>query len=209
MSPTSTPDTSLAQELSRLVQQAFAELLQRSAADDAAPLRVKPAARPTAPARLASAHPGGTKARQEAQALYQRCLRHYRSAVQPVVAPQAGDDVAMAAAYFVLANLAALQPQLQPDERQLGHVARQMRLLIGGSDAWRRADEPARQLLFEQFATLGVLVNESRLKAAVEGPAARDHLQRAARGYLQQILGLDPDLLVVGPEGLGTPDTLH
>jgi len=208
-------DPPLARELARLMQNAFGDLLREAAqAENAPPLKVTPAAQPIAPARLAATHPGGPKARAEAQQLYLKCLRYYRSQVQPVATRQAPavpdtDEVSTAAAYFALANLACLQPHLQPDEQQLALVARQLRRLIGSSEAWTQANEAGRQLLFEQFAIIGVLINESRVQAATQGAAAQLNLQRAARNYLVQMLGLDPDLLAVGTEGLQTPTTVH
>ncbi|MCR5867126.1 DUF6683 family protein [Aquincola sp. J276] len=179
----------------------FGELLMggpADAADDVAPLTVMPAAQATAPQQLAAAHPGGLAARKEALALYRRCLAHYRQRMQ---AGQPEDDVGAAAAYFVLACVAALQ-QIDVSPAQLALVERQMRRLLGQHPAWRQADAAERQALFEQFAVLGVLVGESQHEARRQGPAARANVQRAARGYLRQLLGLQPDHLQLGDHGL-------
>jgi hypothetical protein len=166
--------------------------------EDRPAVTIQPAATATAPAQLAKAHPGGPKARQQAQALYTRCLAHYREKVQQGL-PM--DDVGAAAAYFVLANLAALQ-DLTVTEPQLALVERQMRHVIGRHEAWSAADAKEQQSLFEQFAVLGVLVGESQAEARKQGPAAIANVRRAARGYIVQLLGLNPDALRLTDKGL-------
>lgn len=204
MSTDPSPSSDVAARATALAERlaaSFGELLMGGAADDAddlSPLTVLPAAQPSAPQRLAAAHPGGAAARKEALALYQRCLAHYRQRVQGGL-PQ--DDVGAAAAYFVLACVAALQ-QIDVSPAQLALVERQMRRLLGQHSAWLQADATERQALFEQFAVLGVLVGESQHEARRQGPAARANVQRAARGYLRQWLGLQPDHLQIGDHGL-------
>jgi hypothetical protein len=165
--------------------------------DPVPPLRQPAAALPGAPALLARAQPS-PKARQEAQALYQRCLKQFRQRVQH----NAGeDDAGLAAAYFVLANLAALQG-LRPDEDDLLRVERQLRPRLALASGWMQAPLRTRQSTFEQFALLGVLVAESAFEARSQGAAAQANVQRAARGYLLQLLGIDPDRLRLGEHGL-------
>ena len=52
------------------------------------------------------------------------------------------------------------------------------------------------------MATLSVLIAESAAQATVQGPAARANVQRAARGYVQRLLGLDPDQITLDADGL-------
>lgn len=178
-------------------------------ADDLPALTVMPAAQATMPERMAAQHPGGPKARREAQALYVRCLAHYRRAVQPRLVPGVQhDDVGVAAAYFVLANLAALRP-VDLNEAMLAQTERQLRQLISQTQTWEGASAAERQQLFEQFAIIGVLINETRLAAPAQGAAAVANVQRAARGYLVQLLGLEPDMLGVGPSGLTSLSSAH
>ena len=198
-----TPDplADLAAQLSRTLGGALlgaTDANNDGGSDDAAPLTLLPAARPTAPALLARAHPGGTRVQKDAAALYRRCLAHYRSRVQRNL-PQ--DDVGAAGAYFVLACVAAIQ-QIDVSEPQLALVERQMRRMIGKHPAWQQAGAIERQSLFEQLALLGVLVGEAQFDARRQGAAARDHVARAARAYLQQLLGLNPDCLQLGAHGL-------
>jgi hypothetical protein len=200
---------SISRELARLVRGAVGQALLDAAqpGDTPVPLGVPPAANPSGPKQLAQAHPGAS--RRESLALYQRCLRHYRDAIQPRVTQlHGGDDLGAAAAYFVLANLAVLHGA-EPDEAVHAALAAQLARLIQRTDAWPRAALAQRQTLFEQLALLGVLVNESRLQARTQGAAAQANLERAARAYLLQLLGLDPDLLVLTPQGLAATATLH
>lgn len=155
-----------------------------------------PAAQPIAPALLARAH-AAPAARQEAQRLYERCLKHFRARWQHHAAM---DDAGLAAAAFVLANVAALQG-VAPDADDLARTERQLRALLGRA-GWAQAPLRDRQSGFEQFAVLAVLVGESTVQAASQGPAAVANLRRAARGYLQQLLGPGAERLALGPQGL-------
>lgn len=159
------------------------------------PLMQPPAAHPIAPALLARHHPQ-PKARPAMQALYQRCLAHYRQHLQHGAAQ---DDAGLAAACFVLANLAAVRG-LRPDGDDLLRVERQLRGHI--APAWLSAPLAARQSACEQFAVIGVLVGESAAQARSQGAAAQAAVQQAARGYLAQGLGLDVGRLHLGAHGL-------
>ncbi len=197
----------ITRELARLVQDEAGQALDAAAQSDEAspPLAVRAAAAASAPGRLASAQGAPPRLRRESQALYLRCLRHYRATIQPRATGLRGeDDLGAAAAFFVLANLAALHGR-EPDESVLPALGAQFTRLIRSTDAWPRAALGERQSLFEQLALLGVLVNESRVQAHGQGPAALANLQRAARAYLWQFPGLDPDRLVLTPRGLTAP----
>lgn len=209
----------LARELSQLLHSAMAQTLREAAAADNQPPRLRtPRAQPSAGAvavepgvqALAALHPGGAAARLEARALYTRCLQHYRRHVQPQLegGVQAQDDIGIAAAFFVLANLGACH-EVEPEVAALPAVERQMRSLLSQTAAWRQLGSAERQSLFEQFALLGVLVNESRVAAQKQGAEARAHVQQAARGYLQQLLGLSPDRLSASAQGLAVADKVH
>jgi hypothetical protein len=166
---------------------------------DRAALTVEAARVSMAPGKLAAAHPAA--ARAEARALYERCLAHYRTQVRAGQADAGMDDVGAAVAHFVAANIRALQgvtvtPQMLLQlERQLGGVVRV-------SSAWATASARERQIYFEQMAILAVLIGESAAQAVLQGPAALANVQRAARGYLQQLLGLNADHLTLDDHGL-------
>jgi len=111
------------------------------------------------------------------------------------------DDVGAAVAAFVAANMQALHgvsatpATLLQLERQLSGVALR-------SSAWDDAPARERQNYFEQMAILAVLIGESSAQAPRQGAAAVANVQRAARTYLQQLLGLNPDQLKLGAGGL-------
>jgi hypothetical protein len=199
----------LVNDMSHLLRQAVTQALARlqlQGETDRAALMVERATSPVAPARLASFHPGGPAAQARARELYQRCLRHYREVVRAHEASLGVDDVGAAVALFVAANVGALRDvpatpaMLLQLERQLGGVARH-------SSAWASASTYERQMYFEQMAILAVLIGESAAQARHQGPAARANVQRAARGYLHRLLGLDPDQLTLDANGLSLRET--
>jgi len=161
------------------------------------PLLQPAAAQPTAPALLAQAH-ASPRARHDAQLLYTRCLRHFREQVQT---GGGGDDAGLAAGYFVLMSVAALR-DLQPGAEDLQRAERQMCQRLNEGELWLKAPLADRQSAFEQFALLGVLMNETAHAARQQGAAARANVQRAARGYLLQMLGAGADRLTLSPQGL-------
>jgi hypothetical protein len=226
---TAPPTTPLAQELAQLVLSVTAQALRDAAGTAGGAARLL-AVRPQHPARggpgvqaLAAAHPGSAADKRQAQALYLRCLQHYREKVQPQLAHARGpargdgsdegldesfDDVGTAAAFFVLANLGAYS-DTEPDPAMLPAVERQLRHLLTRTAAWQQLGTEARQSMFEQLALLGVLMNESRIAARQQGPAARTKLAAAARGYLQTLLGLPPERLSATVQGLSVAEQLH
>ena len=165
------------------------------------PLRVPRAAAPTGPGQLARCHPGSARERLELAALYQRCLQHYRQAARAGGAPEDSDDLGVALAHFVAANLQALHGGPQPDDA-LPALARQLAAIVRASPAWARAALRERQAYAEQMAILSVLMADLSQRARREGPAGIANVQRGARNYLRQLLGLDPDLLTLDVSGL-------
>jgi hypothetical protein len=203
---TSHPSSALVEDLSRRLREATFEAVLGSAAvaDDSAALTVPIAAEALGPARLAQTHPAGA-ARDDALALYQRCLRHYRTAVRPQDAAGGFDDAGAAAAHFVGANLLALTGE-PPSPAGLLQLERQLRGVMQSSLAWGELPAADRQAYIEELALLAVLVGEAAVQAPAQGPAAVANVQRAARAYLQRLLGLNPDALTLGPKGLTLRD---
>ncbi len=191
------PEATLSGRL-RLVLQADAQPVPHAPhAPHAPPLQQPAAAVPTAAVMLAQAH-GSPRARHDAQLLYTRCLKHFRLQVQRD--PDA-DHPALATAYFVLSCLAAAHG-VQPGAADLERVTQQMQQRLGAAGVWLNAPLPERQSTFEQFALLGVFINESAWLARQQGAAAQQHLRQAARGYLLQLLGPGADRLALGPDGV-------
>lgn len=179
------------------------------AGDDAAEaLTVARSPVPLGPAQLARSHPGSQRERQRALAMYERCLQHYRSRVPQVHgadaanaanaadATPAHDDVGAALAHFVAANLAALHGE-PATPQHLRKLERQLVAVVRPSTAWRSAAEPERQAYVEQLGIIAVLISDCSNLARRQGAAAIAHVRRGARGYLRQLLGLDPDQLML------------
>lgn len=195
-------DAELAQAVSQCVQQAVLQgIVGAGAAADRVALVIARATVPLAAVALARSHPGGSRVRQQMQAIYERCLAHYRDAVRPQDAARGIDDVGAAVAHFVAANLhvlhgSAVTPQvLAKLELQLAGVVRL-------TSAWASATARERQLYFEKMALLSVFVGESFAQALSQGEAAVENVRRAARAYLRELLGIDPDALTLGADGL-------
>ncbi len=161
------------------------------------PQRVRRAAAPLAPAILSRAHVM-PRSRQEAVARYEHCLNHFRTRVQRG-APE--DDAGLAAAYFMLANVAALH-DLHPRSEALERVEAQMRHALASLDTWRVAPVADRQSAFEQFAVLAVLVADATHRAREQGGTALVQVRRAAYGTLAQWLDVEPARLCIGERGL-------
>jgi hypothetical protein len=190
----------MAAEVRRLMLDALVRIGADEEPADRAALTVKAAKRPIAPARLANDHPPGA-ARTQARELYERCLAHYRTVVRVQDLASGVDDVGAAVAAFVAANLSALHGAPVTPEILL-RLERQLSGVVRVGSAWDGAPARERQAYFEQMALLAVLVSECAKQAPLQGPAAVANVQLAARGYLQQLIGLNPDHLTLGPTGL-------
>lgn len=172
-----------------------------AAPGDRSALTIPRALASVGPAQLASRHPGSAAARQQARALYERCLVHYRAVLRPADAALNTDDVGAAVAAFVAANIEALHG-IHATPEMLLRLECQLGAVVRASSGWDTADAYERQAYFEQMAVIAVLVSESSKQAEAQGPAAVANLKRAARGYLTELLGLEPDALTLGPGGL-------
>ena len=197
-------DATAASEFTRRLRESLARTLLNAgdAVDgDDEPLTLPRAWAPLGPAQLASAHPGSPVDRLTVRALYERCLLHYRTAVRADDTARGVDDVGAALARFVAANVEALHGT-HATPGMLRRLESQLVGIVRRSPAWSVADVQDRQAFFEQVALLSVLVADCTAQAHLQGPAAIDNLRRAARGYLRQLIGLDPEWLTLGREGL-------
>ena len=209
--PSDAPDprhqAQLVQDLAHGVEHALLDAvlnLGTGPADHAA-MTVPRARVPSAPAWLARHHPGGAHAQAQMRALYERCLSHYREIVcaDP---PDAGyDDIGALLARFVAANLGALR-EIDVTPPMLARLEQQLAGVLQLSPAWLRADLRERQSYAEQLAIIAVLMRETSAQAVLEGAAAIAHVQRAAHGYLVQLLGLDADRITITAHGLAYAD---
>lgn len=163
-------------------------------------LRVEPAAQPIAPALLATAHAEET--RPSMCALYELCLEHYRRFIAKTPSADHRDDIRTAVAHFVAANMQALH-RVEVTPTMLQRLHGQLATVARLSSHWDRASLRDRQLFFEKMAIVAVLVDQMWTRAAAQGPAAIEHVQRGARGYLRELLGFEPDRLTLSESGLG------
>lgn len=202
------PERARVETLSHAVRQALFETLSRALlpTGDRQVLTVERAAKPSAPERLASLHPGSAKERADARVMYERCLAHYRQEVRAQDAASDRDDVGAAIAYFVAANLRALH-DMAVSPSMLLTLEGQLAGLPLRNPSWDEAPARERQAYFEQVAILGVLVCETYALAHQQGEAAIANVRRAAYGYLQQMLGLNPLCLSLDDQGLRLRET--
>lgn len=187
-------------QLAQHVRQAAFQAALRSVAetDEGAPMTVARAAEPCGPARLAQMHAAGP-ARVEAEALYRGCLRHYRDSLRPQDLQADSDDAGAAVAHFVAACVFALDGTRATPE-MLATLQRQLLPLARSSANWPTASVAERQMFFEQVALLAVLIDGMAQHAS--NGAAVSQVRDAARVYLRQFLGLEPDTLALDANGL-------
>jgi len=193
------PSPQQLKQVQQHVRQAMLDAALASVAqtDDGTPMTVSRAVEPRGPARLAQAHLHGP-AREQAEALYAGCLRHYREAIRP---EDDDDDAGAAVTHFVAANLFALGSE-RASPQTLQRLQHQLLPLARTSSNWIAASTAERQVFFEQVALLSVLIGGMAEHASAHGPAAQAKVRDAARQYLQQFLGLNPDTLSLDANGL-------
>lgn len=202
----------LVADMSRLVRRALAERFERleapaSNGTDHTALFVARAHDSIAPARMAAQQRGKPGVRAQTRELYERCLQHYRETLRAVDAQRGIDDVGAAIARFVAVNIHVLRngnstPRVRITSKMLLRMERQLSAVVHEGSVWSNSSAVDRQFYFEQMAILSVLLVETSRYATSRGPAAVAEVQSAAREYLQQFLGIDPDLLTLGPDGL-------
>ncbi len=159
---------------------------------------IAPSAKPTAPALLARAHPGGSVAQRQALAMYTNCLAHFRRVIRR---GQAGDDVGAAIAFFIHANDCVLHDRAFAEGAPAA-LERQFSRIVTHSPQWQCATLKERQGFFEQIALIGVLMAETGAQASGQGPAAIANVRAAARAYVRQLLGIEADAWTVDATGL-------
>jgi hypothetical protein len=170
-------------------------------AADLAPLRLAPAPVAAAPLQLAAAQTDDPATRCRLVDAYERCLRSYREIARSHAPETTDDDLGAAMAFFVAANLRVLHG-IDPDRDLMSRLERGLRGVSRRTSNWAACSAAQRQAFFERIAILGVLVLGSLQSAAAQGPAARSQVRAASHRYLRELLGVDPDMLTLGPEGL-------
>jgi hypothetical protein len=164
-------------------------------------LRVARATAATAPAQMAAAQTDDAAAREQIAASYERCLASYRAMAPTSSGEPDVDDVGVAVAFFVAVNLHVLHG-VDADADALRPLEQQLRGIARARSNWDAASIEERQCFFERVAILSVVVSGSWAGAAAQGPAGVANVRRASRQYLEQMLGMNPDVLTLGPTGL-------
>ena len=201
----------LARNPAQAMRQAVLDALLRGAAgpagaDGNAPrLLVAPAASATAPAQLAAAQSLDAAERQKLAASHEQCLRVFRNLARGQAPDTEDDDLGAALAFFTAVNLHALHG-VDVEREVMAVLERQLLGVSRRASNWDAASLAQRQVFFERIAILSIVVSSACASAPAQGPAAVARLRQAARQYLQELLGLNPDLLSLGPRGLVTRD---
>ena len=187
------------QSIARALAAGALQALDATSNTDFAALIVERAGTARAPAWMAAAQSTDARARKSARDGYERCLEIYRTVVRPQDTTY--DDAGAALAFFVAINLNALH-DLPTTPETLLVLERQLLGLARQASGWDSASISERQFYFEQMAMLGVFMAGLLANARTEGAAALVKVQKAARGYLRRVLGMEPDLLTFGARGL-------
>ena len=81
--------------------------------------------------------------------------------------------------------------------------------MIQRGTSWSSGNTSEHRFYFEQLAVLAVLIGETWTLATAQGEAAMANVQRAARRYLQQLLGIDASMLTLDARGLRNSERTH
>lgn len=203
------PQTELARQARRLhtaraVRKAVVDVLvgigYADRGDDVA-LVVPRAGEATVPQRMAAEQSDDPTTQARLRDTYRGCLDTYRRVVRAQDFERDLDDVGAAVAFFVAVNLRALHG-VDATEAMLEALQQQLRGVARQRSNWDDASIEERQAFFERVAILSVLVAGSQAQLPTNDAAAASRLRRNAREYLSQMLGLNPDLLTLGDDGL-------
>ena len=112
------------------------------------------------------------------------------------------NDVASATAVFLAGTYMAYHGIDFPDENFKPLVA-QMRGILGRNVQFSRLGNAVRQEMYEQMASVGTLMAVAQIQLRQSPDAAASAmLRRSAKTYLDQFLGMDADVISLGPQGL-------
>ena len=186
-----------------LARSAMASALGRAGRSSSTPpLRVEPAATPIAPRQMAAVQSADAAAQEQLAASYEACLRTYREIARAQCAPPTSMTSAQRSAFFVAINLRMQLHGVDVGASAMQPLERQLRSVTRLAANWDVATRAQRQCFFERIAILSILVSRSLADAASQEPAAMAHVRQSAREYLQHVLGLNPDLVTLGADGL-------
>ncbi|HEU0035603.1 MAG TPA: DUF6683 family protein [Kofleriaceae bacterium] len=153
---------------------------------------------PIAPKLLAASYPDA--ARAQAERVFATLLEQYHA-----VETQLGIekfDLAGALAAFIAGNYMAAR-DVDVSDRAFGALVTQLRGSLATAPQFRDLPAQRRQEVYERLAILGMHVVATRMALQQRpDPKLREALQRAARGYLQELARLDADRMTIDERGL-------
>ncbi len=159
----------------------------------ASPWCVAPAAASTGAQALARMQARSARERAAVQAIFERCLRHYRQVLRG--GTEAQDDAAAALACCLAAVLQAVDGHAVTPERWRAIQAWLQTWVLEGL-GWNAAPLAERQSFFERMAILAVALGEWSVQASRQGTVAVASARVMARRCLAAELGLDADDLL-------------
>ncbi len=150
------------------------------------------------PAKIAAAYPAERRA--EVERVFGELLAGYPKFERQYGIP--ANDVAGAVATFVGGSYEAYRNAELPDDR-FRRLVTQMRGLLAGNADFKRASDTEKRALYEHMAALGLFMAGTR-QALQRQPNAElaASMQRAGRGYLEQLLKTDADRITISASGL-------
>lgn len=112
------------------------------------------------------------------------------------------NDVASATSALLAGSYMAYHDVDFPD-KNFKPLVTQMRGILQRNEPFSRIDDGARQQMYEQMASVGTLLamSQIRLRQAPDA-AASAALRQTAKTCLDQFLGMDADMIRLGPHGL-------
>lgn len=153
---------------------------------------------PAFPARMAATFP--EKSRPEAERVFRELLVAYGSIEQQFGIPKG--DVAGAVAAFVAGNYMAYHNTGFPD-KNFKVLVGQMQQVLGSNENFQKSSPAEKRELYEQMATVGMLMATSQMALAKQpNPQATDNMRLAAKSYLEQFLKTSADKVQITSEGV-------
>lgn len=149
----------------------------------------------TAAADLAALQAPRGAARQQAQALYEQCLKHYRENLAAATVPDARhDDLGAAMACYLAATLQALRGHVASPQRWLA-LRHWVLAWAGPQPGDDEVPLAQRREALERLATLAAALGEWSAQAPRQGATGVRAVQVMARQWLQRELGVNADAL--------------
>ena len=182
-----------------LVPQGRKPTATRAARQDTSPTMFRPSARSGNAVRLLAASAPAAQ-RQQIEQQLTAALALYRKVETRFGLP--GNDVASATAAFLAGTYMAYHGIDFPDQH-FKPLVEQMRGMLGKNEQFSRLGNGVRQEMYEQMASVGMLMAMAQMQLR-EAPdaAASAALSQTARTYLDQFLGVNADAIRLGPQGL-------